>query len=513
MRTKNAFKNLITAWLGQLCIQLLVFVSRSIFIRILGEQYLGVNGLFSNILSVLSLAELGIGTAITFALYAPLATKNESALASLMEFYKKAYWVIGSIVLVFGAVLTPFLNFFIKGPVDIPNLRVIYLIFVADSAMSYFYAYKAALITADQKAYIVNLNKTIFEILKQCLRIAVLLLTGNYLLYLMIQVLTTLLTNFFLTKKANRMYPFLRNKKPNKLDKAELASIKKNTFAMLFHKIGEVIVFSSDNIIISKFVGIASVGLYSNYYLIITTLQNLLGYITTSITAGIGNFTATEEPKKQLQLFNEVFFLEAWFYGFSAVSLLCLFNPFIRLWLGEAYLFDMYIVIGIVLNFYLTGMRQTTLIFRSVLGLFWYDRYKALAEAAINIAASILLALRLGVLGVIIGTAISTLTTCLWVEPYILFKYGLKNGRMISYFARFIVYASVTAAVCFVTYTLCGLFDGGTVSAFILQVLVCLFVPNLLFFLLSFHLNEFIQVKALLVTNIFNKLPFSRRGV
>ena len=508
MRTRNAFRNLITAWLGQLFIQLLVFVSRSVFVKILGQEYLGVNGLFSNILSMLSLAELGIGTAITFALYAPLAKKNDAELASLVHFYKKAYRVIACTVLVVGAALTPFLNFFIKDPVNVPHLQFIYLIFVADSALMYLYNYKAALITADQKGYVVNLNRTVFEMLKQGLRIAVLLLTGNYLLYLGIQVFTTILINLSISYRANRMYSFLRIRKPEKLPKDKLASIKKNTFAMLFHKIGEVVVFSSDNIIISKFVGVVSVGIYSNYWLIINTIQNLLAQVVTSITAGIGNFAVTEDQDKQLRLFNQVFFFEAWLYGFCAICLLCLFNPFISLWLGADYLFDMKIVAVIVLNFYLTGMRQAALMFRSALGLFWYDRYKALAEAGINIVVSILLVIRLGVLGAMIGTVVSTVTTSIWVEPFILFKYGLTTGRMSAYFTRFGLYASVTAAVCFITYTVSRIFAGDTVPTFLLQIAVCLILPNLLFFLAGFKTDEFKQVTTLVTTNIFSKLPF-----
>lgn len=503
MRTKYALKNLMTAWLGQVIIQSLMFVSRSIFVKVLSQEYLGVNGLFTNILTILSLAELGVGSAITFALYEPLAKNDEEKLRSLMAFYKKAYTVIGCVVAVLGAALVPFLNDLVKGGLNIPHIRLIFFMFVMDSATSYFFSYKAALITADQKKYIVNMNQNVFAVLKYSFRIAVLLLTRNYIVYLGVQLTATLLENITISRKADRLYPFLKEKaKP--LSRGNTVSIEKNTYAMLLHKISGIVITSTDNLVISKFVGVVEVGVYSNYQLIVNSIQSVVGLILGSVVDGIGNFAVLEEKKKRSSLFYSLFFMEAWVFGFCSICLFCLFNPFILLWLGRDYLFSLRLVFIIAVNFYLTGMRQTALSFRDALGLFWYGKYQALAESALNLAVSLFLAARMGTFGVFLGTLVSAVAVGFWIEPYIVYKHGLED-RLAKYFIRFAGYALITFLAGCLTWFLCRFHEKATLPDFLRQLLICLSVPNLIFLAAGFRTPEFRYLKSTVSRNLTDR--------
>ena len=445
MRTVSSIKNLIFAFGGQFLGIIISFIARIIFLQVLNSEYLGINGLFTNILTILSLAELGIGTAMNFSLYKPLAEQNKEKIKSLMYLYKKAYIIIGIIILVVGIAISPLLPFFINEMPDIPeNIYFIYILFVINTGISYFFSYKRALIVSDQKRYIATIYRYGFYFLLNVAQIICLLITRNYILFLVLQIIFTLLENIFVSIKANKMYPYLKEKNIDKLLKEETKEIKKNVFAMFFHKVGEIVVKSTDNIIISKFVSLSAVGLYSNYYLITNALNMIIGQVFTSIVASIGNLGATENKEKLKNIFNKVFFLNFWIFGFSAICLYILFNDFISLWLGAEYLLPESVMLVIVVSFCIEGMRKSVLDFRDALGIFWYDRYKPIFEVIINLIASIILVQKIGLAGVFVGTIISTLTTSFWVEPYVLYKYGFKM-KLRDYFKQYLKYTDVSA--------------------------------------------------------------------
>lgn len=505
MRIRSSLINLTFAISGQILGLLVSFVARIVFIQTLGTEYLGLNGLFTNIISILSLVELGIGPAIAFSLYKPLAEKDVEKIKSLMRFFRKAYISVGFMVLILGCGLTPFLGYFIKDIPDIPNIQLLFLLFVINSAISYFYSYKRTLIISDQKRYIVTIYRYSFFILLNIVQIIVLFLTKNFILFLVCQIGATLAENIMVSKKADQLYPYLREKNHHHLDKQTLSEISKNVRAMIVHKLGGVIVNTSDNIIISKFVGLVQVGLYSNYQLIINALNIITGQVFSSIIASVGNLGVTETNERKKFIFQVVFFLNFWIFSLITICLFILINPFIELWLGKEYILNIATTSVIILNFYLTGMRQSALTFRDALGIFWYDRHKPIFESIIKILASLYLVRYFGILGVFIGTTISTLTTVSWIEPYVLYKYGLRSS-VISYFKRYLLYSIVTLLTLFITLGLTNIFNEVNVLNFSIQLIICIVIPNIIFIGLFYRTEEFQYLRNVLINFVLKKI-------
>lgn len=489
-RTINTVRNIRYAIIGQTFGLVISFLARMVFVRTLGAEYLGLNGLFSNILSMLSLADLGIGSAIIYSLYKPLAEKNEPKIQALMALFKRAYISIGIIIFVLGFSITPFLPYLVDKMPDIPHINLIYMMFVADAAISYFFSYKRSLIIADQKRYIATLYRYGFYFVLNSAQIIILLTTGNFILFLLLQILNTSLENIFISRRANKIYPFLTKRDHEKLHAEEKKSISRNVKAMIGHKIGGVVVLGTDNIILSKFVGLVTVGLYSNYLLITGALNTILGLIFEAATASIGNLGVTETKERSHFIFRCVDIFGFWIYSFSSICLFILLNPFIKIWLGEQYLFSISLVSVIVVNFYLEGMRKSVLSFRDAYGLYWYDRYKPFFSAGINLIVSILLVIYIGTIGVFIGTAVSILTTCFWVEPYILHKYVFKISS-VKYFQIYVLRTVLFLCTGILTWFLCSLIGEEGIINFLGKVLVCIIIPNLIYLILFWHKDEF----------------------
>ena len=508
-RTKNSVKNLSYALIGQGIGFVISFIARIFFIQILGREYLGLNGLFTNVLTILSLAELGVGEAITYSLYKPLAEKDTRTCTMLMQVYKKVYNIIGLAILIIGISLTPLLPYIIKNMPNIPYINLIYILFVINTAVSYFFSYKRNLIIADQKRYIATFYRYVAHALFTFLEIVYLVIFKNYIGYLVIMILATLADNIMVSRKANKIYKFLNSKEEIPLDEESKKSIIKNTKAMMMHKVGGVVVNSTDNILLSMLVSLDSVGLYSNYFFITNALNSVTTHVFNSLTASVGNLFATSDSKNAYRVFKDIYFLNYFMYSFIAVSLLCLFNPFIDLWVGKDYLFNFDIVCIIVINFYITGMRKSVLTFREASGLFYKDRWKSVFEAIINLVASIILAIYLGTFGVFLGTLISSITVCVWVEPLVLYKYGFKE-KLREYFKLYFMYLIITVIICIITYYLCSFIHLGKFISLILKAVLCLIIPNLINILIFRNLEEYNYFKNLIKKIIF-KIRKKRR--
>ena len=490
-RREKAVRNLLYAWLNQGVMLIMNIVVRIVFVRVLSKEYLGLSGLFGNIISLLSLAELGVGTAIVYSLYEPLANRDEDTICTLMRFYKRVYIAVGTAILVIGALLMPFLPFFIKDMPDIPEIRRIYLLFVVNSAASYFFSYKSSLISADQSDYLIKKVKLWVTLVMYILQIGILLLSGNYCLFLLVQIGATVSQNVAGSWLADRMYPFLANKTVNTMPEALLRQIWKNTRALMLHKVGDIMVFSTDNLIISKFVGLAEVGIYSNYTLIQQALNSILSQIFTSMTAGVGNLGVLETSEKKCEVFKRVFFLNAWIYGFCSIAFGCMAQDFIRAFFGESFTIGHGVLAFIIINFYLTGMRKTTLTFRDALGLFWQNRYMPLGEALINLTVSLALVVPYGVGGVLAGTAVSTLLLPWWIEPYIIFRHGLKL-KVGRYWKWYVQYGVVTVAAALATLRICRWIPmEQTLLRLMCKACVCLVVPNVIYILVYGRSDEY----------------------
>lgn len=503
-RRENSLRNIQFAIIGQAFGLIISFIARRVFVMTLDSEYLGLNGLFTNILSILSLAELGVGTSIIFSMYKPLADNNIEKIKQLMNLYKTAYTIIGCMVFIIGISLTPFLNIFVTNMPEIPNIEIIYVLYVVNSSVSYFFIYKRSLIIADQKRYIATLYRYGIYALYNLIQIIVLIISKNYILFMMVLITATIAENILISRKANQLYPYLKEKTLSSLPKEDKEKIKKNVFAMLCHKIGGVVVSGTDNLLIAKFAGIIIVGIYSNYLMVIAAINSLYSLLFQSITASIGNLNIHAKQHEKLVFFENFMFIGAWMYGLASIMLYCLLNPLIVLWLSKDYLFSMDIVSLIVFNFYLSGMRQPVLTTRDAMGLFWKDRYKPLAESIVNIMASVLLGKHYGIAGVLIGTIISTLSICFWVEPLILYKYAFQD-KLRKYFMKYFLYTFVNILALVVTYSVCGVISDDGLVNFGIKILVCLLIPNLLYLIFYYNTKEFRYVQAL-IDQVFGKI-------
>lgn len=489
-RITNSIKNIKFAFFNQIIFNLLKFLNRYIFIMVLSEEYLGLNGLFSNILSILSLAELGVGTSITYSLYKPVAEGNKQKITNLINIFKKAYTIIGLFIGISGIMLTPFIQFFVNEMPDIPYIRIIYVLFVINSASSYIFSYKSTLISTNQKNYIIDMYCLVGQIIISVLQIIFLLTTKSYILYLLIQVIVTLLRNIALSIKAEKMYPFINEIKPTKLDETEKNKLINNIKALIVHKIGAVAVCGTDNILIAKLDSLKIVGVYSNYTLITGTLEMVYGIIFNSISSSIGNLCAVSDKKKSLEYFYNMRFFSFWLYSFSVICLYILIDPFIGMIFGEKYILPRLMVIVVLINYYISGMRKFVSIFKDAYGLFWEDRYKPIIESIINLVFSIILGIKFGGAGVIMGTIISNISTCFWMEPYILFKYGF-NENLYKYFIKYFKYTFIALLNLIITVNICNIFMLEGLFGFIIKMFICAVIPNLIFFVIFRKTSEF----------------------
>lgn len=489
-RVKSSLKNTAFTVVGQLIKELMAFVVRTVFIKTLAVEYLGVNGLFTNILSFLSLAEMGVGSALIFSMYKPMANHDEKKIQIYMGVYKRVYRWIGIGVLIAGFSLTPFLSYFIKERPDIPKLELIYVLYVINTAATYFFAYKGSIFNADQRAYIVTNNTTMFTIIQSLARIAVLLLTHDFVLYLIVSVVVVYIQNIRIAVKADKQYPFVKEKCKERLSQEESEKLKKNIAALMLHKVGGVVLNSSDNLIISKFVGLISVGLYSNYSLITNAIKTAFNLVMGAVTPSIGNLCAKESKAKIEQVHDAILLLNIWIIAFCSIALYELLNPFIMLWLGSKYLLSVSVVLTLVISFYVQCTMRTNEMFKTGAGLFWKDRYAPIAQCVINIVVSIALSIRYDIVGIFIGTTIAMLTTKFWVGPYILYR-DLFGKSVIKYFLRYGEYTLVGLIGAVFVHVINSFLPMNGILSFIMKMCVCTLVPNIVFLLATFRTNEF----------------------
>ena len=496
-RTEYSVMNTSVAFVAQITAILMGFITRIVFTRTLSEGYVGINGLFTDILNILSLSELGVGTAITYALYGPIARKDIKRQQILMRMFRSFYRMTAAFVLVAGLSLIPFLDILMKNRPDVDHLIFIYLLYLGNSVVSYLLIYKKTLVDAHQMNYITVLNHNGFLILQDILQIAVLLVTKNFILFLSIAVICTISANLNMSRKAEQLFPYLKEPCKEKLPIEERQDIIKNVKAMLMHKLGNVVVNNTDNLLISSFVGVISAGIYSNYYLVIGSVRQVLDQAFQGVAASVGNLGVTEDKEKVNTIFNRLFFIGQWMYGLAGICLFELLNPFVEMAFGKQYVFQQEIVLVLCVNFFINGTRKSILIFKESMGLFWYDRYKAVIEAALNLIISIVLVMHLGVVGVFIGTFCSTMLTSVWVEPYILYKYRFEMPPS-CFFAKYVKTMLVMTAVWGCTYYCGNLIQGLAILNFVYRLVICAVVPNILLLVVYCRSEEWEYVLQLI---------------
>lgn len=491
MRTKNSIKNIYISISSQVVITLLGFLSRKIFLDNLGSEYLGINGLLTNVLSMLSLVEGGIGTSIIYNLYKPLANKDEPKIIALVQLYKNLYALLAMIIFILSMCLYPFLGRLIKNGTSISYLEIVYFIFIIKNVISYLNAHKWSLINADQKEYILAKYNLIFNVITTVSKIIILILTKNYILYLLIELIIFAIQNIWNGKIVNKRYPYINTKEKYKIDIKTKNNLVTNVKAIFLHNIGSYCVFGTDNILISALINLKTVGLYSNYTMIISQLSSLLTPILNGIGASVGNLIATESKEKSYNIFNVVYLVNFWIYSICVIFLYNLLEPFINWWLGDGLLLDRLTLIIILVNFYLTGLRTTIDIFKSRAGIFAPDKYVPLLESIINLGASLILVRYLGLSGIFLGTTISTISIPIWTQSKLVYN-KVFNKSVIEYFKKYFIYLALTIISGVITTALCQfVFINNEFFKLVIKGLICIIVPNIIYIIFFFNTKEF----------------------
>lgn len=466
---------------------ILAFISRTVFVYVLGAEYLGVNSLFTDILTMLSFAELGIGNAMVFSLYKPLAKKNTEKIKSLMRLYAKSYRIIGIVIGVLGVCIVPFLKYII-GEVGYvkENLTLLYILYLLNSVLSYFFVYKKSLIIADQKNYIVDIYQQVFYGLQVMVQSVFLIITKQFIPYLLITILFTFLNNFYVAQKANKMYPYLREKNIQLLDKSELNGIVKNIKALVIYKIGSIILEGTDSIFISMLINVVTVGLYANYKMVVNVFRTIGNQIMNSIVASVGNLNVSGSDKKKEDVFYEMFYLSGWFYGFATAGLCCFLTPFVKVWLGDAYTIGVDSVIAACVYFYVSNMHYPCYTYRTTAGLFVFGKYVPIIAAVCNIILDFVMGRFWGLSGILWASTISRFITYEIVDPFLVYR-RVFHKSVLKYFFLYIIMILLLLFDSILSYKISSYVSLPGFIGLVVQVIVFSIIFNIVFFSLTFR--------------------------
>jgi len=482
------------------------FVYRTVFLMFLSKEYLGINGLFSNVLQLFSLAELGIGSAILYSMYKPFAQQDIEKIGALIRFYKTVYNGLAVLVLAMGLAVYPFIGYLVNAselPPDI-NLTAVYFLFVISSAASYLFVYKQSLLTADQQNHKISLFSCVLQVASHSIKILALFLFEDYHLMLATDIALTILLNGSFSLWITRKYRSVFRSKA-KITRVDKKIIFKHTLGLLCHKVGYIVVTSTDNIILSKFVSLVAVGLYSNYATLVSAITGVMTRILGALVPTIASYTLHKTKEESYDLFKRILFIDLWLSSFTTVCLFVLLNPFITLWLDKSFLLTPGAVAMICLQHYLQSARLTSGKFLESCGLFHLDKARPLIESAINLVVSIVLAKFMGITGVFIGTCVSGLLTYFWREPYLLHKHFFERSSYV-YWLTHGFWLIVTIALCFGGHLLFGLMGNGLLS-FIAKMAIAATVPNAVILLLTFRTREC----RFVLSTLTKKLPFGKK--
>lgn len=498
-------KNIIWGYGNTIFTTILKFVSRWAFIHTIGVTYLGINGLYMNILSVLSLTELGISSAMNYSLYKPVSENDTEKIKSIMKVYKKAYRVIAFVVSIIGVMLLPFLQYLIKDAKGLSNNELVfyYLLFLFNTVSSYFVSYKYSLNNAEQKGYITNNINTVTTIITTILQIIALFVFESFTVYLVVQILVQLIGKIFASLYINKLYPYLKDKNVKKLDKETKKSLFVNTKSLMMHKLGQVAVDQTDNIIISSFISVKTVGLISNYTLVTGTVDTFLSIVFNNIVGSLGNLCATTDKEYQYRIYKIYDFVDFWMYGFCAIAYVSLIQPFSALMWGNEYVVDFEVVVLIILNTYIVGQRIPLNNMKTAAGVFKQDQYLPIIQAVLNLGISILLAKKVGLIGVYIGTIVSGIIPT-FIRPLLVYKplFDKNSGEFyLIFFKHLFVVATIGAINYYITSLVMSKLNWIT---FMFSVIITAILPNIFIILLYFKTDEFKYVKNMII-KVFNK--------
>lgn len=475
-RTINSLKNVAMNISSQFLLLGLRFLGRTLFIHYLSVEYLGLDGLFSNVLSMLSLADLGITSALNYALYKPIRENDQERIKQLMDFFKKVYLIIAAFVLIMGLALVPFLHLIVNLDNAVPHVRLYYVLMLLSVVMTYLFVYKSALIIASQKEYLVTRITLFTQFLKLLVQIGVLVLWQNFALYLVVQIVIELIDNLIVSRTADKLYPYLKHNDAT-LEKGERKGILENIKSIFIYRFGGIIMNNTTDIFISVIVGTIYVGYYSNYLLIVNSISSMFNLLFSSLSASIGNKNADSDREGQQNIFNLIFFADQWLVSFCSISFFVLLSPFIRLWLGDKFVMSNFIVFTIALQFFVTGIMSATTMYRNTTGIFKETKYAFLATACLNLILGFTLGKLWGIAGILLAASLARLLTTFWFEPKVLFEKYFKHSSL-PFFQAIFKYTMVSLLEGGVIIGLSYLIGVAGISGFIIQIILCLVIVN-----------------------------------
>lgn len=455
-RTKNAARNIVFGTALKLYQIMIPFLMRTAMIYLMGVEYLGLNSLFTSILQVLNLAELGVGSAMVFSMYKPIAEDDSVTICALMKLYKYYYRGIGIVIAVIGCILTPFIPSLISG--DIPtgiNIYILYLLNLGATVLSYWlFAYKSSILQAYQRVDVVSKVTLITSTIQYGLQLLTLWLLKDYYAYVIVALLTQVLTNIVTAIVADKMYPGYKSK--GKLPKEEVKKINQRIKDLFTAKFGGVITNSADTVVISSFLGLTVLAVYQNYYFIMNSICGFIGVIFASVTAGIGNSLATENIEKNYRDFKIFSFLICFVLCICCNCFIALYQPFMEMWVGKDLMLPFIFVILFCILFYFLELAMVWATIKDAAGLWHSDRFRPLIGALVNLVLNIFLVQSIGLYGIILSTVLSYLFVSMPWLIHNLFSLLYKKSLR-GYLKNIILYVFVCILSCFVTYYLCSL--------------------------------------------------------
>ncbi len=488
-RTTNSLYNFVSGISGEALSMLMQFICRTVFIYTLGKSFLGISSLFANILSMLTLAEFGVGNAILYKLYEPVEKDDHKRIAAILRFSKRTYQIIGITVAVLGLIIIPFLPFFVKEYDKLAELHVnavlIFSLYLFQSVSSYFFlAYKSAILQANQKVYVINMTTAVGSIVSRTVQMILLVVLTRvgvpdhivFFIYVFIQLLTVIIQNCVNAALADKMYPYIKEDPGERLSKEEIRGVIKDCSALFIYKLNHVVLKSTDNIIISKFLGLVQVALYSNYYVLYTTIYSVFLKIYESVVNSLGNLHTQGNTRSEYKTFKAVVLITSILGGTAGVGIYVVADEFISSWIGSDWVIPGHFAMLMGIEIYALAIRIALDKYRTAMGLFRQVKYRPLVSMIVNLVVSIILVNIWGISGVIVGTIVADYTTMLWFDPIIIHKKGFKGDFPVSkYFAKRIYYSLLTIAAA----ALCKLICTFVLSGFgwlsvALHALICL---------------------------------------
>lgn len=504
-RTENSKRNIVAAMLNRGLLIVLPFIARSVMLMTLGKSYLGLGSLFTSILMVLNLSELGFGSALVYSMYKPVAENDETAIKALLNLYKKIYRIVGISVLLLGVCFVPFLPYIIKEgtPSDI-NIYVLYFIFLLNSSVSYFFfAHKNALLVANQKSSIISNTNTILTIITNVVQIAILIFWRNYYAYVIVYPIVSILQNLIIARTTTKLYPNLICE--GCVSKEDKNKIKNHVKGIALQKFCSTSRNSFDSIVVSMYLGLVAIGIYNNYFLIMSSIHAFLYQIPNAIRASVGNSIASESVEKNYKDLKKFSFLYFWIGAWCSVCLLCLYQPFMNLWMGPDMLLPLSSVVLFCFYFLELSLCDIISLYKDAAGLWWHGRYRTIIEAVANLILNFVLGYFYGINGILLASVVTLLFIGFGYGGYIVFHHYFSIYSVKKYFATLGVFLFITAVVCAITYYVCSLISLNGILLLLCRAIVCVVLPNVIMMLVYYKTTVFRDSFAFVKSLIYKR--------